>query len=669
MAIVTDRSRKWLIAGVMGFLTVAFALPSWFGQGQGGGRVEVTKGTVFGSEPVTASEIERAKDEWQFLSEVEMNFMGVRVPMALRVFMGDLGQYQNAGPDEFMLAYRGAMVGMAEVSRDPEVWALLKREALKRGLRPSQDRIQTFLTNEVRIDDKTPPRIAEPITAMAPYIIAVSDLGDVLTRAIKPTRPQVQSDLARFLQSLDVTVALIDAGPLREKVPTPPESAARELFEKFASRPPGESDTRSNPFGFGYLQPDRVSIDYVGVPRSELARVSRGKLNDYDWEVEAQKYYQKNQTEFMTSAPVTTAPSDGFSLGGTGSTATQRLRPFAEVRELIVTRLVNERADQLSGTLQRRVASMLSSDYRAYADAMLQKQPVPASSVGPAFNTYEYLKALAGKVEQDTGVRVNVTTLGDRAVDAERLAREPGVGAAEGTPSGMTRPVPLAAFIFQRAKPLLDARAGGKRQTVTTPALDLFEPTPWFTNPDGTAFIARVTTAQPSRVPQFAEVEAEARADALVAAAQQAAVTAGEELAKTNPGTLLAGLAAGRNLRYARVPELSERNPIPPELAITTASRQDFLTGAYGLLRTDPVIDRPRAVVSLPRDRKVAVVELIGVKPLAADLPLHRFELQNLREHASVNRALLLNQFFTREATETRTGWKPAAGATTAPAN
>jgi hypothetical protein len=119
-----------------------------------------------------------------------------------------------------------------------------------------------------------------------------------------------------------------------------------------------------------------------------------------------------------------------------------------------------------------------------------------------------------------------------------------------------------------------------------------------------------VLDALVERTPAESEVAGEIVRDAAASAAQDRALAAAEAY-KNASG---AGPLSGRPI--ATIRSLRTDGDLPPELGLSSYSQRRLVTEAFNLLRGDPAVSHPRAVVNLAADRKVLVIELADVTPL-----------------------------------------------------
>lgn len=655
MAMMSDRAKKWFLVIVMSLLMVAFTLPSWFGQGGGGGR-DFAIGTLADNQKLMASEVQLARFEWQELSGITIPLLietgfgqpqVLRAPLPALLFVGDLSR--PLGPESRQIVE----TLLTLYTRSPELYALLKREARQQGIRSSQDRVNSVMTNLVPPNLLTDNRRMASLRQSVVGLLAVEALRDQAMSTVKVTRPEVTSLLARNVQTLNVVAVPISATEFATLAPAPDDATLRDLFTRFADKTAGTPDRTTNPFGFGYRQGDRLRLEHIYVSRQELRRAARATREDYDWEVEAQKFYQSNRARFEVP---TTQPADAFSLTPAPANT---LRPFAEVRTQIEDQLIDTKAEEIRRTVERRLTAALNADFRAFADAQARNQPAPATSLGHPYNSFDYLSALAERIQRDTGVRPTVVTHGETFLDLRALADLDGVGTAF-LETSAGRELPLPNYLLARARPLFDAAGNNREQGAS--ALEPLEPTPVATTFDGGFVIARFLDARPNRVPEFDEVADLVRADATTQAVFNLALAAARSLADTQPDQPLAGVAALQSRTAIPLRDFTDGAFLPPPLsAISPQSRANLIEETFNLLRRPEAFAsaRPRTVIPLERDNLVVVVELDSVNPVQRFTEPARLEIQVFQQVMRQAEEQYRLSFFVPDTVHQRTGFKP----------
>src|SRR5262245_29796484 len=100
---------------------------------------------------------------------------------------------------------------------------------------------------------------------------------------VKVSRPFLDFQIAASSQAIKCYVVDFLISDYLSKVPDATADQLQKHFEKYADSMP-DTPTDANPFGFGYKYPNRVKVQYIGVPRAEVARVVRAsKPGPYGW--------------------------------------------------------------------------------------------------------------------------------------------------------------------------------------------------------------------------------------------------------------------------------------------------------------------------------------------------------------------------------------------------
>lgn len=597
MALINDKSRKWIIAGVSVVLMLAF-IPNYVGQKERR-TTDITCGTIYSGQAVTLAEVQSASKELTALS------MPVREGSPVTYAIAILGGMSQAtSTQDAQQRYVLGASSIQALTREPELFAVLQKEAARNGIYADRDEVESIVRNQLNLSDSTDPGQLATYRQAVAALLAVKQSAEVAAAALKVTRPDVKSMVAREYQSLDLRVATFDAADF------PPTSAAAAahapttqgggsvLYDQFKSAQPG-NPSPDNPFGFGYSLPDRVRMDYLTISKAELLRAAEAKSPSatpsgsaaYDWDVEAQKYYALNKDEFTTKTPT----SNPFAGLGDATIMVKTVRPFADVKRSILEKLYAQKGEALLQQALRKIVGTMSADYKSHVQS-----PKAASSMGAPYESTEYLRKLADNVDADLGVRPTASTLGERYASQADLVKVPVLGTAMDEGGRFSLPQ----YVFALARPLV------RKSVTTVEPLELLQPTPAFTDASGNVVIGRVLDALVERTPAESEVAGEIVRDAAASAAQDRALAAAEAY-KNASG---AGPLSGRPI--ATIRSLRTDGDLPPELGLSSYSQRRLVTEAFNLLRGDPAVSHPRAVVNLAADRKVLVIELADVTPL-----------------------------------------------------
>ena len=360
---------KHIMAIFSAVLMIAFALPTFrnFGGGNANARVA---GTVNG-EKIYQPDIARARQAWQVLT------------------------HTPAGPEGRAIVdmwLPPAAVG--QISRRPILFYLLQKEAQEMGASVSMDMLNSVIANNPMFNTGNSEHDDELKAAMA-QLLLVSNGASRAASPIKISEPLREHRLAELLQSIRVTAADFTAAQYATKVPPPTADQLKAQFEKYAGLIKGAA-YGDNPFGFGYKYPDRIKLQYIAVPQAAVRDFvehfnAPGKTkDDYEWEVDAQKYYRQHQYEFPTTAPAEPKKDSAFSLDApTGKPTT---KPYAEVKSDIRKRLIDDATAKRVVQIQDHINGVLAKDWVAYhaaANGATRPTTVPASSLGVPYDSVE----------------------------------------------------------------------------------------------------------------------------------------------------------------------------------------------------------------------------------------------------------------------------------------
>ena len=569
---------KKLMAIFGAFLMVSFAASGMLTPGQGGGNPVVGR---VGDDKIRGQDVFVARQDWQLLT---------RLPG------GGTGQDGRPRPLSAML---GPQIE-DEITRRPVLFLLLQKEAEQLGVTVSQDTLQTVLTSTPGLVTTDPDR-NDQISRAVRSLLLVLNAGQRAASVIKVTDPMIEHQLAQVQQSITLdavdftTAKYIDQAKAHE--PTAAEIKAH--FEKYADTVAGDA-SEANPFGFGYKYPDRVKLQYIVVPRSDVRKAVEGSRTPYEWEVEARKYYRQNQAQFQT-AP-TTQPKQAFDLTAPASQPTTK--PYDAVQQEVKDQLINDETERRMTAIRDRIVSTLGADWVAYrnspAAAELEKAGAgattqsstapttgaatagavanaPESSQGVPYASFEYLQKLAQQIQaqKQFGVLPTAVSIADRWLTLDDLNKLPGVGQAQ------LNGVPMGSYVMSTAAPFIpdeQRKEGGW--------LRVMEPTRPMLDQNDSIYIVRISAADPSHKPAtIAEVERQLRADLLTARAYELAKADATKTLEQARRQGLKDAAAGRGI--VSVGPLTNRpGQVVPPLALTGAASDRFVNRAFKLLST-----------------------------------------------------------------------------------
>jgi hypothetical protein len=471
--------------------------------------------------------------------------------------------------------------------------------------------------------------------------------------AVKVSKPLIDHQLAERLQQIKVYVTDFDASAYAEKVEAPTTQQLTEQFNKYADVEKSVGTSETNPFGFGYKYPDRIKFDYIAVQRDEVRRAVKATKDDYAWEVQAHTYYLQHQDQFPSTQPATTQES--LALGPTTRMIGPTTRPFDEVREQVLSRLIEPEVDRLMTGIQNDITSRMAQDFDAYKSSHPGSTTAPstAPSTAPAggYASFDYLQKLAADVQARRKVTLRVASFTDQFRSAEELSNVEGIGKAtyQSAPFSMYATLMAAPFVTDTAQ----------NQAMV---LDLYEPSRPLTDEDHTAYIFRVTDAQKAHKPaSLEEVKEQVEKDWRQARAFELAKTDAQKLAEEARKTGLKEAAGDRKVVMTGKFSTASMGAIENYDLPSTAA-PEFIRGTFDLvsqLGGDGAKPKPVGVIEMPEAGKVAVAELIyvdsAIKPESLEMA-HSIFMSDIVQQFQM---ALAQQWYDFDAVAQRTGFRP----------
>lgn len=631
-----QKNNKQILAIVMVFLMVAFLLPSTF-QGCSGRGMHV--GTVNGKK-LTEIELRNSYGEWEYVLN--------RVFIAPRA-----GDVENMRP---LLSAFAIGSAAREIDQNKSMYMLLKEEAQQMGASISPATLDAILAqvlvrhDDGRIMDYESIREKNEGKVLRNAVANVLSVEAAFLRAaanVKVSAPQRQLELAAQSQTVTLGIVPFDANSYADKITAPTTEQLQEQFNKYADVLASENGTKENPFGFGYRFPDRLKVQYLMLPRSEIRKAVLAQKSEYDWEVDARKHYLANLASFPSTQPASTQP---------GAATQPAHMPFEQAKDRALDAVLAPKMESLARMVQQRIILALNNDYTAYAKSQFAaaSAPAPGTALGPAFDTFDYLTALSTDVQKQFGVVLTAANLGDQYRSAKDLANMPTISDAEAMVQG--RPEPFATYAFQAAEPLMPAESKDREQAF---ALHVFQPSQAMTTFDGTFAIFRITAAQPAHKPAtIDEVAAQVESDVKRRLQYEAAAADAKKLLESAANTNLnsAASSAGKLVIDSGPMRLMGQVAIPGLLLGNTAQQQ-FRQQAFDLLTDLHPVKPPTKLIELPTEAKALAVELRALEgSFPAELtPMLEANIASSVQNQTVQ--LLAPLWFNYDSVVERTGY------------
>jgi hypothetical protein len=401
-------------------------------------------------------------------------------------------------------------------------------------------------------------------------------LSEVLAGAVEP---EMRREFARLDERLKVRLEVLKAADALPEIKDVPEELLAQQFQKYKAFLPGQS-----PEGCGYRIPDCVKIEYLAADAAAFEDQARPKVADAD----IANYYESHKDEFVVKEEKPAAaekPEKGAKgqAGDKGDKAEKKdeaapperkYRPLQEARAEIAKTLLRKEAaglarERLNSNAAEIRALKPPPDLRIWADGKLVR--------------YEAVKDFK---------------------TSEELAQIQGLGQA----TRGKEPMPGAAVLVAGLVPAAKVK------------LAVMEISDVYTDPDGNAYVFRVTSIEPNHEPAdlkdvrdkvLADVRGakafdlvRERAKALLDAAAARGLEAAAKDARLKPPAESDWFAREKTIRFgmqvitlpATLPEVGANRLVVAEC---------FRMAADG---------RQRTMVTLAEEREVILAELVGRK-------------------------------------------------------
>ncbi len=593
------KNQKKALAIFSVFLMIAFALPT-ASQMKGCESPSATMGGV----KVSEKDLERFRDEWTTLrakigearlatalgsaASGERGLTGEQLSIAalgdprlqqpltelFTMYLQNPRYFRFMAPMRFGQQIESVAAAMesganllGQFNENEEMFMLLVREAEANGIGVSDETLESILAT----------RGQGPDTDAVAYGLLRAPLHDLLlvlnsarraSSISKVSLPRREFARITSFQTVGLNLVEYNARDYLDKVPAPTDKQIADQFDKYK-----DQDPTTNKDGFGYKFPNRVKLDAISITESEL----RSAVGTIDL-VDLNEYYIRNKSEFTAAVTQpSTKPSDTFSL----STDLTRQKSFAEAKEEVIKKVTTQRIAELSTKMRDAIRTTMRADYEAYKLAADAKKPIPASSVGAPYNSYDYLASLRDDIRKKFNVILGREQF-DGWTTAEALAATEIGKTTAATEAGA---LPFSRFVTEYAGPFLSDEAKKKIPPEVRP--ELWQPTPIFVG-DARAktIIARVTAADPAHVPASVdEVRQAVIDDVKIAAAYEVAkLAAGKAVESANSGQWLQGVANAENRLMISTKPISLAGGSITEYEVSDRSKRAFFDGALNLL-------------------------------------------------------------------------------------
>lgn len=617
-----------LLIVFMSLLLVVFLVGDVIGRGRNQDMLDLERGTVDGQKVMS--------------SDVRQAHIDMEIARLLRVPTPPImGSEDQSG----LLAY------------------LLIREAENAGVRVGRDQVQSLLsamgdTGEAltAVRDRQGVSLNRIYESIGRVLSVLTYFGYQYEAASGESLPRLERSFRDQNQDADVRISVIDANAFIDLVPEPTDEELRAHFEAAKDRPERHTEDE---LVYGYRIPARVTLETLTVDPQLLEKVVRVKEKD------VRRYFEENK-------PLYRRPVDSQPAAPIGQAAPEMITPeFEEVRERVKEDFRRVKAIEEA---QRQVNRLHEEAIRPWLEGAPDasgKRPAP-----PA----DKIISFADLAAKSTEVTPTVNTLGP--IDAQALAREPGIGRASALIN--RRPTPITTLAFRVENLVTPEQAGDGLPTLRLgepgPVVLEQRPSPLGRPEPYQAYLFRVTDADPAGPPENLDaVRDTVRANLRVLKAQEMAGEWAKKLAErarevgleqavqeaTELREILAGKSEAENEVDAqdRAARARMLDPITPE----RFRRQPGFVQNVGFSRSlhekafaalEDGAAHHVAAVQNAAGHKWIVVETLGIKPMyrgAFEQQLARLEQGAARQAQS-----MYEDWYSPEAIMARTGFVPA---------
>jgi hypothetical protein len=624
------KNQKKLLAVFGVFLMIAFVATLGY-RGPSGRNRSQTVAAYIGKTPVYHSDLEDAKDQWAILMRT-----GVRS--------------QSSFGQEIPLPYAALPYPVVQdIQKHPELFLLLQTEARQNGVSVTNDNAMEFWVNQLG----RPADYAQPteISAIRGFLLLAGELRN-LGQAVKVSRPQWQHEVAKQYQAVRLNLVDFRADEFEKNVPAPTPKQIEEQFEKYKNTPPRQSDSQAggDSLGFGYQIPSRVKVQYIAIPRQQVAdSLLPTPEARYQWAVKAAQYYTDHQEEFRNLPPATQPKSSSQPASQPAVASTQPLvKPFDQVKRQIIDKLMADDVAKKMAGVEREIATQLAADWNAIAKSdPAATQPATAATSRPAQPpmTLARLEQLRTDLQQKQNVSIELHEINDWQ-DSKSLAGLPGIGAATSKDGDR---FPEYALNF-----------AGQPGAASAAQLQIWEPSQPLSDAKENVYIFRLTAAEPAHAPaDLNSVLAQVTKDFKTAQAYELAKQAAQKAFDSAKSIGLAQFAQSNGVPMIATAQFAPRSGRPiPNYPLTDPAAQTKLDDAAQKLleHATPSESRPDTLVEMPSAQRVVVAELAAAQ---LELPewFAQYEVDQMQRQQAIQK--LAADWFSYDAVVSRMAYKP----------
>ncbi len=172
----------------------------------------------------------------------------------------------------------------------------------------------------------------EQILSTLGRLLAILQYARVITSDEDLTTRQIMQAASYEQEEVEVQFVRFDSGLYAESQPQPDADQLLGQFEKYKDFSAGDFTTE-NPYGFGYMLPDRVQLEYIAVRLNEVRNIVKAPSQD-----QMEDYYERYKEQLFTEQ-VRSDPNDP------NSEMVPRVKSYAEVARSISEQILQDNID------------------------------------------------------------------------------------------------------------------------------------------------------------------------------------------------------------------------------------------------------------------------------------------------------------------------------------
>ncbi len=322
-----------------------------------------------------------------------------------------------------------------EANRDIHFFLLLK-DAEKYGINAGSDEVQT-LEGRMALSPADLQRFLGALHTTEPTMqtalrdcLIIYKYETLVFGCLQPSIPQLRRLATDIGAKVSFRYLTLDATTPGSDVPTPSAEAIAKQYSTYRGVLPETAATEpplidGHTYPFAYKYPDRVKIEFLTFDRAAI----RKYLHDNPSRDNAEKamlYYQEHPSEFTVESTSPPSTAKGFmDESATAPAAGTRLRAYAEVKDQVLARILDEATD-------KALAKMIDTAEKLAAEPW-NRVPLDANGfhVAPpaGFQPASY-EQIAQQIQKQQNY-LPTYTAPQGWLDRTQLAAEPGIGTAD----------------------------------------------------------------------------------------------------------------------------------------------------------------------------------------------------------------------------------------------